>query len=81
MQVFLYDTARPGFSEVVPQCNTPVRLEHAGRSNWIARLSDVAPDGISYLVSRGYLNGTHGRSYTQAEPLRNGEVYEITRCP
>jgi putative CocE/NonD family hydrolase len=46
-------------------------------ANWIARLSDVAPDGTSYLVSRGYLNGTHRRSHTQPEPLRNGEVYDI----
>ncbi|HEV2378376.1 MAG TPA: CocE/NonD family hydrolase [Terriglobia bacterium] len=46
-------------------------------ANWIARLSDVAPDGTSYLVSRGYLNGTHRRSHTHPEPLQSGEVYEI----
>lgn len=44
---------------------------------WIVRLCDVAPDGTSYLVGRGYLNGTHRRSHTNPEPLVPGEVYEI----
>jgi putative CocE/NonD family hydrolase len=47
-------------------------------ANWIVRLCDVAPDGTSYLVSRGYLNGTHRRSHTRPEALVPGEVYEIT---
>jgi len=46
-------------------------------ANWIVRLEDVAPDGTSYLVSRGYLNGTHRRSHTAPEPLTPNEVYEI----
>ncbi len=46
-------------------------------ANWIVRLHDVAADGTSYKVGRGYLNGTHRRSHTHPEPLVPGEVYEI----
>lgn len=46
-------------------------------ASWIVRLCDVAPDGTSYLIHRGFLNGTHRRSHTQPEPLVPGEVYEI----
>jgi hypothetical protein len=37
----------------------------------------VARDGTSYLISRGFLNGTHRRSHTNPEALVPGEVYEI----
>jgi len=47
-------------------------------ANWIVRLMDVAPDGTSYLISRGCLNGTHRRSHTNPEALVPGEVYEIS---
>ncbi len=50
----------------------------APQANWIVRLCDVAPDGTSYLISRGILNGTHRRSHTTPEPLVPGETYEIT---
>ncbi len=49
----------------------------APAANWIIRLCDVAPDGTSYLISRGILNGTHRRSHTNPEPLVPGEVYEL----
>jgi hypothetical protein len=41
------------------------------------RLSDVAPDGTSALVSAGVLNLTHRRSHADPEPLRPGAVEEI----
>jgi putative CocE/NonD family hydrolase len=41
------------------------------------RLSDVAPDGTSALVSAGVLNLTHRASHAQPEPLRPGVVEEI----
>jgi uncharacterized protein len=41
------------------------------------RLSDVAPDGTSVLVSAGVLNLTHRRSHASPEPLRPGVVEEI----
>ncbi len=51
-------------------CGAPI-------ANWIVRLHDLAPDGTSYLITRGFLNGTHRRSHTQPEALVPGEVYEI----
>ena len=46
-------------------------------ANWIVRVHDLAPDGTSYLVTRGFLNGCHRRSHTRPERLTPGEVYEI----
>jgi len=46
-------------------------------ASWIVRLCDVAPDGTSYLIHRGFINGTHRRSHTHPEPLVPGEVYEL----
>jgi putative CocE/NonD family hydrolase len=42
------------------------------------RLSDVAPDGTSALVSAGVLNLTHRRSHASPESLRPGQVEEVT---
>lgn len=41
------------------------------------RLCDVAPDGLSKLVSDGGLNATHRVSHSKPEPLKPGEVYEL----
>jgi len=41
------------------------------------RLSDVAPDGTSALVSAGVLNLTHRRSHSAPEALRPGVVEEV----
>jgi len=41
------------------------------------RLSDVAPDGTSALVSAGVLNLTHRRSHSTPEPMPPGEVAEV----
>jgi putative CocE/NonD family hydrolase len=46
-------------------------------ANWIVRLEDAAPDGTSYLVARGYLNGTHRNLHATPEPLTPNQVYEI----
>jgi uncharacterized protein len=45
--------------------------------NWIVRLCDVAPDGTSYLLHRGFLNGTHRHSHSHPEPMIPGEVHEL----
>ncbi|MEZ4864663.1 MAG: CocE/NonD family hydrolase [Caldilineaceae bacterium] len=42
------------------------------------RLSDVAPDGVSTLVSWGMLNLTHRDSHTQPTPLTPGQPYTVT---
>jgi predicted acyl esterase len=42
------------------------------------RLSDVAPDGASTLVSWGVLNLTHGDSHEVPTPLAPGQVVTVT---
>jgi uncharacterized protein len=44
------------------------------------RLSDVAPDGTSGMVSAGVLNLTHRHSHADPEPLQPG-VVEVIRVP
>lgn len=44
---------------------------------FVVKISDVAPDGSSTLVSRGVLNATHRLSHSNPEPLTPGEVYEL----
>jgi hypothetical protein len=46
-------------------------------ANWMVQLYDLAPDGTSYLVTRGFLNGSHRRSHTNPEPLVPDEIYPI----
>lgn len=41
------------------------------------KLCDVAPDGVSVLVSKGVLNLTHRNGHKVPEPLEPGKVYEI----
>lgn len=42
------------------------------------RLCDVAPDGVSSLVSWGLLNLTHRESHAQPTPLIPGQLYTVT---
>jgi putative CocE/NonD family hydrolase len=44
---------------------------------FVVRLSDVAPDGASALVTNGLLNGTRRDSLTDPAPMVEGEVYEL----
>ena len=44
---------------------------------FVARLSDVAPDGTSAQVTIGVLNGTRRNSFINPEPLKPGEVYKL----
>lgn len=44
---------------------------------FVVKLSDVAPDGSTRLVSRGVLNATHRHSHSQPQLLTPGEVYEL----
>ena len=46
-------------------------------ATWIVRLSDVAPDGSSMLVSKGILPGTHRTSHSEPQPMAPGEAYEL----
>ena len=43
-----------------------------------AKLCDVAPDGTSALITRGFLNLTHRQSSTDPTPLTPGSFEEVT---
>jgi hypothetical protein len=42
------------------------------------KLCDVAPDGTSFLVTKGVLNLTHRAGHDRPTPLVPGRVYEVT---
>lgn len=44
----------------------------------VVKLCDVAPDGTSVLVTKGYLNLTHRESHTHPLPLEPGRRYVVT---
>jgi len=44
---------------------------------FVAKVSDVAPDGSTRLVSRGVLNATHRHSHSVPQPLTPGDIYEL----
>ena len=44
---------------------------------FVAKLSDVAPDGSSSLVTRGWLNATHREGHEDPSYLDPGEIYEL----
>jgi hypothetical protein len=46
-------------------------------ANWIVRVNDVAPDGTSYIVTYGFLNGTHRHSHVTPELLVPNEMTEL----
>jgi len=46
-------------------------------ANWIVRVNDVAPDGTSYIVTYGFLNGTHRHSHVTPEALVPNEITEL----
>ncbi len=49
----------------------------ATRANWIARLSDVAPDGTVTQVAGAAMNGTHRVSAREPRALVPGEPFEL----
>ncbi len=49
----------------------------APQANWIVRVNDIAPDGTSYIVAYGFLNGTHRHSHTKPAALVPGEMVEL----
>lgn len=46
-------------------------------AHWFVRLSDVAPDGVTTLITGAGLNGAHRESSTDPAPLTPGEVYRL----
>lgn len=51
-----------------------VDVDHA---NWFVKLSDVAPDGTTTLVTGGALNGAQRQSSVEPEPLVPGTRYPL----
>jgi len=43
----------------------------------VVKLCDVAPDGTSALVTKGYLNVSHRDSHTDPQPVEPGRPYEV----
>jgi putative CocE/NonD family hydrolase len=50
---------------------------NATRANWIARLSDVAPDGTVTQVTGAAMNGTHRDSARNPRAIVPGEPFEL----
>jgi hypothetical protein len=49
----------------------------ATRANWIARLSDVAPDGTVTQVAGAAMNGNHRESAREPKAIVPGEPFEL----
>ena len=50
---------------------------NATRANWIARLSDVAPDGTVTQVTGAAMNGNHRESAREPRPIVAGEPFQL----
>jgi putative CocE/NonD family hydrolase len=47
-------------------------------ADWAVKLVDVRPDGFAQNIATGILRGRYRNSLLRSEPMRPGEVYEIT---
>ena len=70
--VFESDTRILGWPRVILHGSSSARV-----AAFVAKLSTVAPDGTSALISGGALNGTRRASLTDPSPMVPGEVYEL----
>ncbi|MFM8480106.1 MAG: CocE/NonD family hydrolase [Gammaproteobacteria bacterium] len=50
----------------------------AKRGNWFVKLSDVAPDGTTTLITGGALNGAHRESSVEPSAMAPGARYALT---
>ena len=50
----------------------------ARRANWFVKLSDVAPDGTTTLITGGALNGAHRESSTAPTMMEPGKRYRLS---
>lgn len=73
-------TSEP-FDEPLDIVGFPRAMLHLSSSAPVAhvvvRLSDVAPDGVSSLVTTGILNLTHRDGHEHPQPLLPGEIYAV----
>lgn len=78
-QSLVYESA-PLTSEVQILGQPLARLRtsvDASRANWFVKLSDVAPDGTTTLITGGAVNGAHRRSSVAPEALVPGATYDL----
>lgn len=47
------------------------------RMNWVVRINDIAPNGISRFVTRGVLNGTHRFSHRKPVSLPPNKIIKL----
>lgn len=47
-------------------------------AGFVVKLNDVAEDGTSAFITKGYLNATRRNSFESPELLTPGEIYELT---
>jgi hypothetical protein len=66
------DTAILGFPRVSINASATAPL-----ADWIARLSDVTPDGTTTLITGAGLNGAQRESDTDPKDLQPGKVYPL----
>lgn len=69
---FERETHLLGWPQVILHASTTAEV-----ATFVAKLSDVAPDGRSLLISSGSLNGTRRNSLTSPTPMKPGETYEL----
>ena len=75
----VYDSAP--LSRELAILGRPRAILHASATaplaHWFVRLTDVAPDGTSTLITGGGLNGAQRNSSTRPEPLEPGRTYPL----
>jgi putative CocE/NonD family hydrolase len=71
----------PAFEQETHLLGWPQVILHASSTAkvaaFVAKLSVVAPDGQSTLITDGALNGTRRSSLTNPEAMQPGEIYEL----
>ena len=92
MSYYLADDQRPDESLSLTYTTPPFEKEahilgwprvivHASSSaqvaTFVAKLTDVSPDGHSALIVDGSINGTRRNSYRQPQPMKAGEIYKL----
>jgi uncharacterized protein len=69
---FAQETPLLGWPEVVLFAESSAKV-----ATFVVKLSDVAPDGKSALITDGSLNGTRRNSLEEPQEMTPGEVYEL----
>jgi hypothetical protein len=69
---FENETSLLGWPQVVLFAESSAKV-----ATFVVKLSDVAPNGASTLITDGSLNGTRRTSLEQSEDMQPGEIYEL----